>query len=137
MERLRDALFGACADGLGLDVTEVDVRVTGLLEARPDPSAAAGPDARPDQPAVVGPDRGAAAVRGPEAEAAAAVPGVAHLTGVLGAAVHRTDYNVRVELAVASGRRALDVTGAVRSAVAAVAGADRSVAVLVTAVELP
>ncbi|WP_405560369.1 hypothetical protein [Streptomyces sp. NBC_01180] len=136
-DRLRDALFGACADALGLGVTEVDVRVTGLLEARPGPSVVAGPDARPDPSAVVGPDRGAAALRGPEAEAAAAVPGVAHLTGVLGAAVHRTGYHVRVELAVAPGRRALDVAAAVRSAVAAAAGPDRSVAVLVTAVELP
>ncbi|WP_406140902.1 hypothetical protein [Streptomyces sp. NBC_01089] len=124
VERLRDALFGACAQALGLDVTEVDVRVTGLLEAPPNPSP------------VVGPDRGAAAVRGPEAEAAAAVPGVARLTGVLGAAVHRTDDHVRVEFAVAAGWRALDVAGAVRAAVAAATGADRSVAVLVTAVEL-
>ncbi|WP_371792617.1 hypothetical protein OG285_28580 [Streptomyces sp. NBC_01471] len=125
VERLRDALFGACSGALGLEVAEVDVRVTGLLEAQPNPSA------------VVGPDRGAAAVRGPEAEAAAAVPGVAHLTGVLGAAVHRTDGHVRVEFAVASGQRALDVAGAVRSAVAAAAGADLPVAALVTAVELP
>ncbi|WP_328376298.1 hypothetical protein OG372_07195 [Streptomyces sp. NBC_01020] len=133
VERLRDALFGACADALGLEVAEVDVRVTGLLDAPSDPSAPGGPN----PPPVVGPDRGAAAVRGPEAEAAAAVPGVARLTGVLGDAVHRTDHHVRVELAVAAGRRALDVAGAVRSAVAAAAGADRSVAVLVTAVELP
>ncbi|WP_405781862.1 hypothetical protein [Streptomyces sp. NBC_00859] len=125
VEQLRAALFGAAAEALGLGVTEVDVRVTGLLDARPNPSAA------------VGPDRGAAAVRGPEAQAAAAVPGVAHLTGALGAAVHRTDGHVRVELAVSAGRRALDVTGAVRAAVGAVAGAGRTVAVLVTAVELP
>ncbi|WP_328316788.1 hypothetical protein [Streptomyces sp. NBC_00388] len=124
VERLRDRVFGACADELGLAVTEVDVRVTGLLETRPNPSV------------VVGPDRGAASVRGPEAEAAAAVPGVARLTGVLGAAVQRTDSHIRVEFAVAAGRRALDVAGAVRAAVAA-AGADRPVAALVTAVELP
>ncbi|MFE2377829.1 hypothetical protein [Streptomyces sp. NPDC059398] len=125
VERLRDALFGACDKALGLEVTGVDVRVTGLLEARPNPSA------------VIGPDRGAAAVRGPEADAAAAVPGVARLTGVLGSAVHRTGDHVRVELAVAAGRRALDVTGAVRAAVAAASGTDLPVAVLVTAVDLP
>ncbi|NDZ79414.1 hypothetical protein G3I19_12975, partial [Streptomyces sp. SID10853] len=50
--------------------------------------------------------------------------------------VHRTDDHVRVEFAVAAGWRALDVAGAVRAAVAAATGADRSVAVLVTAVEL-
>ncbi|WP_405684532.1 hypothetical protein OG204_07415 [Streptomyces sp. NBC_01387] len=125
VDGLRDALFAAAADLLGLAVTEVDVRVTGLLDAPRDPSAR------------VGPDRRSAAVRGPVAEAAAAVPGVAHLTGALGAAVHSGDGHVRVEIAVAPGHRALDVAAAVRAAAARAADGGPSVTVLVTAVELP
>ncbi|MFD5102504.1 hypothetical protein ACFWJN_26535, partial [Streptomyces albidochromogenes] len=67
--------------------------------------------------------------------AAAAVPGVARLTGVLGAPVHLDDGHVRVELATAAGHRALAVAVAVRKAVAASQGGPTTVAVLVTEVE--
>ncbi|WP_328539488.1 hypothetical protein [Streptomyces sp. NBC_00344] len=124
-ERLRGVLVPFCADRIGLLVTGMDVRVTGLLEAVP------------YRPRPVAPDRGTTAVRGPAAEAAAAVPGVASLTGVLGAPVHTAAGHVRVEIAVAAGHRALSVALAVRAAVAGAAQGESSVGVLVTTVELP
>ncbi|GAA1368232.1 hypothetical protein [Streptomyces beijiangensis] len=113
---LRDALFAA-AERVGLVIAAVDLRVTGLAEAE------AGPGAAAEAP-------GAAAVSGPVAERAAAVPGVAYLTGVLGAPVQTAEDHVRVEIAVAAGYRALDVACAVRVAV----GGELPVGVLVTAV---
>ncbi|MGW7052062.1 nucleopolyhedrovirus P10 family protein [Streptomyces sp. NPDC054887] len=69
------------------------------------------------------------------AAAAAAVPGVARLTRVLGAPVHVDDGHVRVEVATAAGHRALAVAIAVRKAVAASLGGRSTVTVLVTRVE--
>lgn len=123
-DRLRHVLFAACADRLGLTVTEVDVRVIGLL------------DTPATRRSTIAPDRAMAGTRGLAVDAATGVPGVARLTGVLGSPVHIADDHVRVELAVARGYRALDVTLAVRRAVAKVVAGKPSVGVLVTEVEL-
>ncbi|WP_244375969.1 hypothetical protein [Streptomyces ficellus] len=116
-ERLRTALSAACERRLGLTVARVDLRVTALLDAPPEPPAPAPP---PEKEA--GPQEDTAAV------AAVAVPGVARLTGVLGAPVHRADDHVRVELATTPDHRPLDVARAVRGAV----GGELPVTVVVT-----
>ncbi|MEU3146019.1 MULTISPECIES: hypothetical protein [unclassified Streptomyces] len=108
-DRLRTALARAAAERIGLVVTEVDLRVTGLLDAEAgtagpateggaedtaDGAAAApstGPAGAPredrtgapsDAPGAGGSDEGRVAA------AALAVPGVSRLTDVLGRAVH-------------------------------------------------
>ncbi|MCX4651558.1 hypothetical protein OG249_06540 [Streptomyces microflavus] len=127
---LRAALVTAAAARLGLEVAEVDLRVTALLD-----------DGAPDQ--VTAPPSGSPSVpvakaEGPAAVAAAAVPGVVSLTRVLGSAVHTAEDHIRIEVATAADHRALDVARSVRTAVSA-ATADRlPVAVLVTdVVEAP
>ncbi|MEU0058007.1 nucleopolyhedrovirus P10 family protein [Streptomyces sp. NPDC006334] len=142
--RLREAL-AAAAEGVGLAVSEVDLRVTALLEAGeeeadgerqpapgPPPSATA-----PDQPAREGDELRVSV-------AALAVPGVAGLTATLGRSVHigerqLTDAalprrHVRVELAVSTAHRALDVARRVREAVTTALPDHPTVTVLVTAV---
>ncbi|MFF7049368.1 nucleopolyhedrovirus P10 family protein [Streptomyces griseorubiginosus] len=153
-ELLRTALAGAAAESLGLDLDEVDLRVTALLdetdlldegsepssvrpEGRPEPSPVGQPTA--PRPAEAAPgDETLAAV------AALAVPGVSMLTGLLGRPVHIGDRetgegalprrHVRVELAVGAGRRAVDVAREVRAAVGTALPDHPTVAVLVTAV---
>jgi hypothetical protein len=156
-ERLRATLATAATERLGLTVTEVDLRVTGLLDtdedsggARPEDEAA-GPDHESEG---AGPDDGV----GPEeagdggeeslvAAAALAVPGVIRLTGALGGPgrpVHiasgpaLTRRHVRIEIAVTSSatERALPVYVArlVRTAVSGALPDHPSVAVLVTEV---
>jgi hypothetical protein len=117
---LRSALFDAAVEDLGLAVTVVDLRVTRLLDAAPEERPP------PEPPAAETPSD-------PAGTAAAATPGVAHLTATLGAAVHSAPDHVRVELATAEGHRALDVAQAVRSAVGTALGDDRAVTVVVTA----
>jgi hypothetical protein len=124
-ERLREVLFSCAVDQLGLVVAEVDLRVTALLETADDSSAAATPVEVP-------------AVR-PEGEpglSVAAVPGVAHLTGILGLAVATHRGQVRVELATAAGHRPLDVARVVRETVTASVPGAPPVTVLITAVEV-
>ncbi|MBW5421237.1 nucleopolyhedrovirus P10 family protein [Streptomyces sp. BG9H] len=138
-DRLRAALSEA-ADRLGLVVSEVDLRVTALLDEGDDPG-----DVRPEEPRT-------GEARAPEGEgdearagrAALAVPGVTRLTGALGPAVHIEERpaadalprrHARVELATAREHRALDVARAVRATVADALPDHPSVAVLVTAVE--
>ncbi|MFF4093900.1 hypothetical protein ACFYYY_08600 [Streptomyces sp. NPDC001834] len=105
---LRTALLSAADRHLGLVVSEVDLRVTELLDSPPAPRATA--------------PLGAAGVRAAKPEGvagtvAAGVPGVATLTRVLGEAVHTAPGYVRVELATERGHRVLDVARAVRGAV--------------------
>lgn len=119
---LRSALLTAAAQRLGLTVTEVDLRVTELLEHSPE-------RVEPEPVEVRAAEAENAAGR-----AAAAVSGVATLTRVLGAAVHTGDDHVRVELATDGGHRALDVARAVRVAVTGAVDGHPPVAVLVTAV---
>ncbi|MGW7403936.1 nucleopolyhedrovirus P10 family protein [Streptomyces sp. NPDC054833] len=137
--RLRLALASTAADGLGLTVVEVDLRVTDLLEEPTEPA-----EVSPPQPA-----RAREATDPDEVRAAAAalsVPGVTHLTGFLGGlgrAVHIEERqeeatlphrHVRVEVAVAGHRRALDVAQQVRTAVRESLDDHPTVAVLVTTV---
>ncbi|MFD6422484.1 hypothetical protein [Streptomyces sp. NPDC060198] len=138
---LREALMEAASRRLGLDVAEVDLRVTGLLDAgtpaagtsaagtAPAGTSAAGERAAFPLPEVrAGRDDGAAGL------AAAAVPGVVSLTRVLGAPVTTSADHVRVEVATAGGHRALDVARAVRTAVTGALEDGPPVSVLVTAV---
>ncbi|MEU6066311.1 nucleopolyhedrovirus P10 family protein [Streptomyces sp. NPDC047082] len=137
--RLRMALASTAADGLGLTVAEVDLRVTDLLEEQTEPA-----EVSPPQPA-----RAREATDPDEIRAAAAalsVPGVTHLTGSLGGlgrAVHIEERqentalphrHVRVEVAVDGQRRALDVARQVRAAVGEALDDHPTVAVLVTTV---
>lgn len=118
--QLRSALFGAATTTLGLDVTEVDLRVAELLDGPP------GARAQRSAPEAVSPSD-------PAGAAAAAVPGVARLTATLGRAVHHGPDHVRVEFATAEGHRPLDVARAVRASVAAVPGNEgRPVTAVVT-----
>ncbi|MEU2360000.1 hypothetical protein ACFU90_03965 [Streptomyces noursei] len=167
-EHLRQTLLAAAAERLGLVVVEVDLHVTDLLQAsEQQPTAAeasesaAGETSAPHL-AVTEPGHpspGPVPVRDPAAELAAvamAVPGVAHLAtgpglpasrarGVVARPVRIEDSNepprrhIQIHLAVSESHRVLDVSLAVRAAVAAAAEGDApgpvTVAVLVTAVE--
>lgn len=121
-EALRSALLDTARRRLGMVVTEVDLRVTGLLDAVPEAAAAPAAEIRTAEP------------EGAAGAAAAAVPGVVALTRVLGSAVHTGADHVRVEVATAGDRRALDVARAVRTAVTAAVESHPPVSVLVTAV---
>ncbi|MFF7364102.1 hypothetical protein [Streptomyces sp. NPDC008125] len=146
---LREALMEAASRRLGLDVAEVDLRVTGLLDAgtSPEGTSSAGPtpagtSAAGERPAgerAAGaafprPEVRAGRVDGAAGLAAAAVPGVVALTQVLGAPVTAAADHVRVEVATAGGHRALDVARAVRTAVTDALEDGPPVSVLVTAV---
>ncbi|MEU0702353.1 hypothetical protein ACWFQ7_31485 [Streptomyces bacillaris] len=147
---LRAALVAAAAARLGLEVAEVDLRVTALLEdgasdgggpspdgVTPDGGASDDGDA-PDQvmtPSAASP--AAARADGPVAEAAARVPGVVSLTRTLGSPVHTAADHIRVEVATAGDHRALDVARSVRTAVSAAATDGLPVSVLVTDVAEP
>ncbi|MFF4228538.1 hypothetical protein [Streptomyces sp. NPDC001820] len=119
---LRTVLFAAAAQ-LDLEVAEVDLRVTELLDAAPEAPAPTPP-----------PDVRAAAPTDPAGTAASRVPGVAHLTATLGTAVRLAPDHVRVEVATASGHRPLEVVRAVREAVTTALADGRPVAVLVSSV---
>jgi hypothetical protein len=140
--RLRTALAKAATDEVGLTVTEVDLRVTGLGEegAGPEPSGAE-PPAASEPKEQAGDD---ALVRA----AALSVPGVSRLTGTLGGlgrAVHIEERregspslprrHVRVEIAVREGHRAVTVAREVRAAVSEALPDTPTVAVLVTAAD--
>ncbi|MEV4948832.1 hypothetical protein [Streptomyces sp. NPDC053755] len=123
-EAVRQALFSAAGTVLGLAVTEVDLRVTGLVETE---------DGGRDEPsAAPPPGRTSPAAEDPAALEALAVDGVAALTDVLGAPVHRSEGALRVELAVTAGHRALDVARAVRTRLTASAPRGTAVTVLVS-----
>lgn len=123
---LRAALVTAAAARLGLEVAEVDLRVTALLDdSAPEqvtaPSAGPSPSAAP-----------AAKAEGPAGVAAAAVPGVVSLTRALGSAVHTAGDHIRIEVATAGDHRALDVARSVRTAVSTATEDRLPVSVLVT-----
>lgn len=136
-ERLRTALAGAAERLLGLELGEVDLRVTALVDEDAEPS----PVRQPEPPRAVEAGPGDEALA---AGAALSVPGVDRLTGLLGRPVHIADRetgegslprrHVRVELAVGADRRALDVAREVRAAVGEVLSDRPTVAVLVTGV---
>ncbi|MET8826183.1 nucleopolyhedrovirus P10 family protein [Streptomyces sp. NPDC004610] len=174
--RLRGALGEAAARQLGLTVSEVDLRVTGLLHDEEPGEGSGGPDVSPSVPPsgsrAVGEGREEPPSPGTEttdeeraATAALAVPGVTRLTGRpgggLGRAVRidrttadrpdrpdqsdradRTNIgataairpHVRVEIAVDTAHRTVEVARKVRTAVGRAVPGRPSVAVLVTAV---
>ncbi|MFB7655584.1 MULTISPECIES: nucleopolyhedrovirus P10 family protein [unclassified Streptomyces] len=149
--RLRAALTEA-ADGLGLTVTDVDLRATGLLDTPADAAPEREPrGSQPDDGTEPGPadaaaeaDDGAGGDEERAAGAALGVPGVVRLTGVLGRPVHVAEpptregalprRHVRLELAVAADHRAVEVARRVRAAVSEALPDRPSVAVVVTAV---
>lgn len=122
-EALRAALLAAATARLGLEIAEVDLTVTALLEAGATDqvtTAETTPSARVAEP------------EGAVATAAARVPGVVALTRVMGGPVHTAPDHVRVEVATAGDHRALDVARSVRTAVAAAVEDRLPVSVLVT-----
>ncbi|MBC2901831.1 nucleopolyhedrovirus P10 family protein [Streptomyces cupreus] len=138
-DRLRTTLAEAADRLLGLKVTEVDLRVTALL----DEAAELAPVRPQEAPSAREPSDGD---ESDAAAAALAVPGVAGLTGTLGGLgrpVHieerHTDTalparHVRVEIAVQADHRAVVVARQVRTKVAKALPDHPTVAVLVTAV---
>ncbi|MFD4988282.1 nucleopolyhedrovirus P10 family protein [Streptomyces sp. NPDC058374] len=146
-DQLRAALAEAAGNQLGLRVTEVDLRVTGVGTPREeragddDPPATGRPSGTPGEAHTPREDSTEARA----ASAALAVPGVARLGGAFGgrSGAVRVDRpagpgrpgHVRVELAVASGHRPHEVARAVRQAVTEALPDRPSVAVLVTAVD--
>ncbi|MFC7886095.1 nucleopolyhedrovirus P10 family protein [Streptomyces sp. NPDC057376] len=140
--RLRAALSTA-ARGLGLTVTDVDLRATALLDAAAGPAEgpAPAPDREPGSGRAVSRGEGDA---GRVADVALAVPGVSRLTAALGHPVDMAELpqasalprrHVRVELAVHAGHHAVEVARQVRTAVSDALPDRPSVAVLVTAVD--
>ncbi|WP_031477274.1 hypothetical protein [Streptomyces bicolor] len=138
-ERLRALLATAATERLGLTVTDVDLRVTALLDEDAQPAPVRQPEpARAAEPGSPDEERIAAV--------ALAVPGVIRMTGTLGGlgrAVHieeRQDEaalphrHVRVEIAVRADHRAVDVAREVRKKVAQASADHPTVAVLITAV---
>ncbi|GGW88671.1 hypothetical protein GCM10010297_07310 [Streptomyces malachitofuscus] len=138
---LRTVLAEAAAERIGLAVTEVDLRVTELLDTEPPVPS----DAAEREPAPEPPDSGDAEA-GRVAAAALAVPGVSRLTGTLGRPVHLSasgqpggaalpHRHARVDLAVLVDHRPLEVARAVRAAVTASLPDRPTAAVLVTALD--
>lgn len=135
---LRAALATAATQRLGLSVTEVDLRVTGLLEGETEPPGPAAPLPEPPPAAQAqGDDEGRVAA------AALKVPGVLRLTGALGHPVHIEELpgdaalphrHIRIELAVREDHRARDVARGVRTAVRTSLPDHPTVAVLVSGI---
>ncbi|MFD3379343.1 MULTISPECIES: nucleopolyhedrovirus P10 family protein [unclassified Streptomyces] len=133
--RLRTALTSAATDRLGLTVTEVDLRVTGLLEEAPgtadeDESESDGRSGDPDLRLDADGSRVATAVR--------SVPGVTHLAAIHIAPRPGTASlprrHVRVDFEAGASTRTLDVARAVRTRATEALPDHPSVAALVTAV---
>lgn len=130
---VRGALLTAARDTLDLEVAEVGLRLTDVLD---DDSAEPVRPVEPDGgPRAAPPPGSPGDAADPVAVAVAEAAGVAGLTGVLGEPVHRAPDGVRVECVVAAGHRPLAVVRAVRTAARRALGAERPVSVLVTAVE--
>ncbi|TXC91438.1 hypothetical protein [Streptomyces sp. ISID311] len=140
-DQVRAALLEASVRELGLVVAAVDLRVSGLLDADEAGASQAPPAAPSGGPpaAPVAEERSGVTQDGAAGIAAVVldVAGVARLAPVLGSSrpVRLTDGHALIQLATAPGHRALDVSAAVRQAVAAAPPAVSTVAVLVTAVE--
>jgi hypothetical protein len=149
--RLRAALAEAATERLGLTVTEVDLRVTGLLEeGDAGVREADETDVRPDdQQQTEEPEPEPGGLHDDESRVTAAaltVPGVVRLTGTLaglGRAVHIEEQpgdttlprrHVRIELEAHADHRTLDVAREVRRTASEALPDHPSVAVLITGV---
>ncbi|MDN0195091.1 nucleopolyhedrovirus P10 family protein [Streptomyces sp. S.PNR 29] len=135
--RLRSALATAAVERLGLTVTDVDLRVTALLDEETEPSSQ-----RVPEPPSAAEAKGTDEIRA--ATAALAVAGVTRLTATLGHPVHIRELpdatalphrHVQVELAVNADRRAVEVAREVRAAVSEALTDHPTVAVLISAVD--
>ncbi|MEG3631523.1 nucleopolyhedrovirus P10 family protein [Streptomyces poriticola] len=135
--RLRATLAEAADQRLGLAVSDVDLRVTALLDTDAGPAPVRHPEAR------TAPEHGDGD-EGRAADAALAVPGVTRLTGTLGRPVTLAERShgaslphrhARLECAVSADRRAVEVARRIRTAVRDALPDHPSVAVLVTAVD--
>ncbi|CAM5669011.1 nucleopolyhedrovirus P10 family protein [Streptomyces afghaniensis] len=136
---LRATLATAATQRLGLTVSEVDLRVTGLLDEEAEaPGLRGAPLPEPPRAAQAGGDD-----EGRVAAAALEVPGVLRLTGALGHPVHIEELpgdaalphrHVRLELAVREDHRARDVARQVRTAVRTTLPDHPTVAVLVSGI---
>ncbi|MCZ7461099.1 hypothetical protein [Streptomyces sp. WMMC940] len=124
----------AAADAKGTESAKGTVSAESAGETREPghPSAAGAKDA--DGAGEPRGGAGAGETRDVIAAAAAAAPGVARLTGTLGAAVRADASSVRVECATAPGHRPVEVARAVRAAVTSVLPSPLPVTVLVTEV---
>ncbi|MFF9365518.1 nucleopolyhedrovirus P10 family protein [Streptomyces griseoluteus] len=139
-DRLREVLTAA-ADRLGLTVTEVDLRVTDLLEPPAGPPPAPRPQRAPDAERTTDPDEATVAA------AVLTVAGVTRLTAAFGDRGHAVRVqrresdaalphrHVYVEVATDSAHRATEVAQRVRAAVRDTLEDRPTVAVLVTGVE--
>ncbi|MFD4728741.1 nucleopolyhedrovirus P10 family protein [Streptomyces seoulensis] len=139
-DRLREAL-DAAAERLGLTVTEVDLRVTDLLEPPAEPPPAPQAQRAPDAERTTDPDEAAVAA------AVLTVAGVTRLTAAFGDRGHAVRVqrresdaalphrHVYVEVATDSAHRATEVAQRVRAAVRDTLEDRPTVAVLVTGVE--
>ncbi|WP_030815547.1 hypothetical protein [Streptomyces sp. NRRL F-2799] len=139
-ERLRTVLTAA-AERLGLTVTEVDLRVTDLLEPAAEPAPAAREQRPPDAERTTDADEALVAA------AVLTVAGVTRLTAAFGDRGHAVRVerresdaalphrHVYVELATSSEHRATEVAQRVRAAVRETLEDRPTVAVLVTGVE--
>ncbi|MER8017790.1 nucleopolyhedrovirus P10 family protein [Streptomyces griseoluteus] len=139
-ERLREVLTAA-AGRLGLTVTEVDLRVTDLLEPPAEPPPVSRAQRAPDAERTTDPDEAAVAA------AVLTVAGVARLTAAFGDRGHAVRVqrresdaalphrHVYVEVATDSAHRATEVAQRVRAAVRDTLEDRPTVAVLVTGVE--
>ncbi|MFD8674226.1 nucleopolyhedrovirus P10 family protein [Streptomyces seoulensis] len=139
-DRLREAL-DAAAERLGLTVTEVDLRVTDLLEPPAEPPPAPQAQRAPDAERTTDPDEAAVAA------AVLTVAGVTRLTAAFGDRGHAVRVqrresdaalphrHVYVEVATDSAHRATEVAQRVRAAVRDALEDRPTVAVLVTGVE--
>ncbi|MGW6014931.1 nucleopolyhedrovirus P10 family protein [Streptomyces sp. NPDC055210] len=133
--RLRAALTATAVDTLGLTVTEVDLRVTGLLEegggppepADSGPVPAAGPRPSP------GTDESRVAAAALAVPAVTALPSKARITE-LHSDTALPRRHVQVEIAVDTTARTLDTAAAVRNTITNSLPDHPSAAVLVTAV---
>ncbi len=137
---LRAVLAEAATERTGLAVTEVDLRVTELLDA--DVPVSSGAPSRESEPP--GPAEPGGSETGRIAAAVLAAPGVARLTGTPGRAVHLSEHpggaalprrHARVDLAVRADHRPLEVARAVREAASAALPDHPTVTVLVTDLE--
>ncbi|MFE7838542.1 nucleopolyhedrovirus P10 family protein [Streptomyces sp. NPDC057474] len=139
--RLRTALSTTATERLGLTVTEIDLRVTHLLEDVEDEEQPTAP--APEPPPTTPPPSTGDDEHSRAAAAALSIPGVTHLTATLGGLDRPTPIttgpalprrHIRVELAVTEERRALDMAHEVRTAVSEALPDHPSVGVLITAV---